>query len=228
MLDRHVGPGAGVDNHVATGALEDGLEPRSLPGAHAHLLDNEVAGLRLKAGDRRRAPAAANHRLVVDDAFEQRRVERQARRAGLDDEPDMDDDDAARPRRGGEAAHVVDDALRAGVGGRAGGGEGAALTDDVVLQVLDDQGAAARIERQFLGDRRRRRRGSRARLRARGRRRRAAPPGAGHIGLGARPDLGGHPIDRMSRGEVERAEIRPAPGEIGDEFGDPHLSEEIA
>ena len=119
-------------------------------------------GSRLEPGDRRGAPAAAHHRLVVGDALEERRVEGQSRRAGLDDEPDMDDGDAARPRRRGEPAHVLDDALRAGVRRRAGGGEGAALADDVVLHVLDDQGAAARIERQVLGQRRRRSGGRRA------------------------------------------------------------------
>src|ERR1700677_1850885 len=46
MLDRHIGPGARVDDHVATLSPQDGLETRALPGAHAHLLDHEVAGLR--------------------------------------------------------------------------------------------------------------------------------------------------------------------------------------
>src|SRR3984885_14831204 len=38
MLDRHVGPGAGVDDHVAALSPQDGLETRAFPGAHPHLL----------------------------------------------------------------------------------------------------------------------------------------------------------------------------------------------
>ena len=40
VLDRHVGPGAGVDDRVASEPLEQRLEPRALPGAHGHLLDD--------------------------------------------------------------------------------------------------------------------------------------------------------------------------------------------
>ena len=58
----------------------------------------------------------------------------------------MDDDDAARARRLRQAADIVDDALLAGMAGRAGVGEGAAVHDHVVLQILDDHRAALRIE----------------------------------------------------------------------------------
>ena len=74
------------------------------------------------------------------------------------------------------------------VGRRAGGRERAALDDDVVLQILDDERAAPRIELQVVGQRRaaRRRRARRARRGARRRRSR-------HVGLAARPDLGRRP-----------------------------------
>ena len=86
--------------------------------------------------------------------FEQRRVERQSRRARLDDEPDVDHRDTTRARRRCEAAGVLDHVLLAGMGRRAGRGEGAALADDVVLHVLNDERATLGVERQVLGERR--------------------------------------------------------------------------
>src|SRR5271155_3441311 len=104
VFDRHVGPGAGVDDHVALAALQQRLELCALPGAHPYLLDDQIAGMRLQSRHGRRAPAAAHHRLVVDDALEQRRVQRHAGSARLDHEPDMNDHHAARaPRRRGGA-----------------------------------------------------------------------------------------------------------------------------
>src|SRR6267142_3063533 len=70
VLDRHVGPGAGVDQHVAAGRLQDGFQPAAFPRAHAHLLDDEVARTRLEPRHRRGAPGAALHRLGVDEALE--------------------------------------------------------------------------------------------------------------------------------------------------------------
>src|ERR1700733_14522898 len=42
VFDRHVGPGAGIDQDIAPGGLQDGFEPTAFPRAHAHLLDNEI------------------------------------------------------------------------------------------------------------------------------------------------------------------------------------------
>ena len=44
----------------------------------------------------------------------------------------------------------------------------------------------------------------------------------------ARPGLDRDRIDRMGGGQIERAKIGPAPGEIGDEFGRAHLAEQFA
>src|SRR5215831_10157076 len=49
VFNRHIGPGAGIDDHVAAGRFQDGFESRALPRAHAHLLDDEIAGSRLKS-----------------------------------------------------------------------------------------------------------------------------------------------------------------------------------
>src|SRR6185312_9197392 len=105
---------------VAALGPEDGLKARALPGAHPHFLDDEVAGLRFESADRRRAPAATHHGLVIDDALEQRRVERQSRRAWLDNKPDVDHDDAAGARRGGEATRVLNHVLLTRMRGRPG------------------------------------------------------------------------------------------------------------
>src|SRR5260370_9153120 len=96
VLDRHVGPGAGIDQHVAAGRLQDGFQPGAFPRAHPHLLDDEIARTTLEPGHRRSTPGAAHQRLGIDDAPEQWRVQRQARRAALDDEPDMDRDEPPR------------------------------------------------------------------------------------------------------------------------------------
>src|SRR4029078_930905 len=64
VLDRHVGPGAGIDDHVAAGRLEDGLQPRALPGAHPHFLDDEIAGARLEPRNPPRAPAPPDHHVA--------------------------------------------------------------------------------------------------------------------------------------------------------------------
>ncbi len=111
---------------------------------------------------------------------------------------------------------------------RAGGSEGAAVHHHVVLHVLNDQRAARRIDRV-------------ARLGELGcgpidsRRRSRCRPGCGrrvlagaHIGLVARSDLHRHRIDRMRRGDVERAPIRPAPGQIADQFGNAQLADQSA
>src|SRR5581483_7260380 len=52
--------------------------------------------------------AAAHHRLAVDQPLEQRRVQRHAGRARLDDEPDKDDNDAAGSGDFGKPADIVD------------------------------------------------------------------------------------------------------------------------
>src|SRR5206468_4700114 len=63
VLDRHVGPGTGVDDHVAAGRLEDGFQPCAFPGAHAHFLDDEIASARLEPRNRGCAPASAHHQI---------------------------------------------------------------------------------------------------------------------------------------------------------------------
>src|ERR1700726_2995959 len=60
VFDRHVGPGAGIDQHVAAGRFQDGFQPTAFPRAHAHLLDDEVARTRLKAHHRRGTPGSAH------------------------------------------------------------------------------------------------------------------------------------------------------------------------
>src|SRR5260221_4001560 len=47
VFDRHVGPGAGINQHVAAGRLQDGFKPGAFPRAHPHLFDDEVARTRL-------------------------------------------------------------------------------------------------------------------------------------------------------------------------------------
>ena len=116
---------------------------RPLPGRHPHLLDDEVAVLRLEPVGGRRAPRAAHERAALD-ALEERRVELQPRRALLDDVPDVDHGDPLAAAEGGEVLDVLDDVLLLRVLRGAGLGEGAAVDDHVVLEVLDDQRAARR------------------------------------------------------------------------------------
>ena len=73
-------------------------------------------------------------------------VQREAGRPGLHHEPDMNDHHAARAARFGQATDILDDILLAGVLRRARGREGAAFHHYVVLHVLNDQGAARRID----------------------------------------------------------------------------------
>ena len=73
-------------------------------------------------------------------------------RTRLDDVADVEHGDALRPARSREVGDVRDDVLLLRVRGRARLGEGAALDDHVVLQILDDQRAAARIECQISSD----------------------------------------------------------------------------
>src|SRR5262245_25464156 len=195
VLDRHVGPCAGDDDGVSSSALQDVLERGALPGTHAHFLDHVVARLAFEPGHGRGPPGSADHRIAVDQALEQRRVERDPRRTGLDDEPHMNHHDTAAATRIGEAAHVLDRVLLPAMDGRARGGEGAAIHHHVVLQVLDDQGATRGIEVELSG---RRRRGPTLRRR---RRSMELDPGWGdagaerpHEGLEARADLG---LDRI-------------------------------
>ncbi|MGY2934830.1 putative ferredoxin-like protein [Bradyrhizobium sp. GM6.1] len=133
----------------------------------------------------------------------------------------MNDGDAAHPRRFGQAADILDDALLLRVTWRAGIGKGAAVHDDVVLEILDDHGAASRVELHFAV-------GKDGGSGSRARGRRAAASLAAHIGLVARSDPGGNGIDRVRRSQIQRAEIRPAPGKVGDEFGQAELAEQLA
>ena len=114
---------------VAPEALQQRLEPRALPRAHRHLLDDEIAGLGLEPLDRRRAPCRrAPPPCASARPFEQRRVQCDPPRARLDDEPDMDHRHAARARGLSDAGAMFSTtfcALR--VRGRARCGEGAAL-----------------------------------------------------------------------------------------------------
>ena len=148
VLDRHVRPGPGDDDRVAPVLLEQALEGRVVPRAHPHLLDHVVAVLRLESVGRRRAPRAAHERARVLHAVEERRVELQAWSALLDDVVHVDDGNALRPGRLRKRLDVLDDVLLLRVLRRPGLGERAALDDDVVLQVLDDQRTAARVELQ--------------------------------------------------------------------------------
>ena len=56
-------------SRVAPGAPEDRLETSAFPRAHAHLLDDEIAWLRLETGDRRLAPTAASDRKSLSLRF---------------------------------------------------------------------------------------------------------------------------------------------------------------
>ena len=98
--------------------------------------------------------------------------------------------------------------LRAGMRRRAGIGEGAALADDVVLHVLNDERAAPRVERRpsasEAGGR-----GWRSTLGEQRRARRRRP--RGHVGLVAAARPWSHRVDRVGRGHEQRAEIRRRP-----------------
>src|SRR5258708_1503826 len=110
----------------------------------------------------RRAPAGAHHGLAVDEAFEQRRIQRDAGRARFDNEPDVDDDHATRTRGGGNAPDILDHPLLPGMRRRTGLSKGTAIHDHVVLQILNYHGAAAWIDLHILtGENWRRGRGSR-------------------------------------------------------------------
>ena len=116
---------------------------------HAHLLDHQIAGLGFEPGHRRSSPGAAHQRLGLGHAPEERRVKLQSGRPFLDDVVNVDDRHAGLARGLGEGLHVLRHVLRLGVRRRARIGEGAALRDHVVLQVLDDERAARRV--QFEG-----------------------------------------------------------------------------
>src|SRR5262249_20406325 len=115
VLDRHVGPGAGLDDGVAPFRLEHGLEPRAFPGAHADFFHDMIAGLGGEALHGGCAPGAAHQRTRVDDALKQGRVDGEAWRAGLDHEPDVDHGNAAHAAFRREAADVLDHVLLLGV-----------------------------------------------------------------------------------------------------------------
>ena len=66
----------------------------------------------------------------------------------LDDVPDVDHGDALAPARLRERLHVLDDVLLLRVLRSAGLRERAAVDHHVVLQVLDDQHAARRVQAQ--------------------------------------------------------------------------------
>jgi hypothetical protein len=146
VLDGHVRPGARDDDRVGAEAREQVLESSALPGAHAHLLDDEVAVLRLQAVGRRGAPRVTHERIRVLDALEERRVQLQAGRTRLDDVVHVDHRDPRRAGRCSEVLDVLDDVLLLRVLGRAAVGEGPAFDDHVVLEILDDQDALARID----------------------------------------------------------------------------------
>ncbi len=148
MLDGHVRPRTGDDDRVAPEARQERLELRPLPGAHAHLLDDQVTGLGLEAVGRGCTPRPPDEGVRVLDALEQRGVQLEGRRALLDDVVHVDHRDAFRPARRGQRLHVLDDILLLRVTGRAGVGEGAAVHDHVVLEVLDDEDTALRVQLQ--------------------------------------------------------------------------------
>ena len=61
-----------------------------------------------------------------------------------------------------------------------------------------------------------------------GRAGRSAARARAHVRLEARPDLGLDRVDRVRGAHEERAEIGPAPGEVGDHLGDPQLADQLA
>ena len=146
VLDAHVGPGAAIDDRVASAMAQIGFQPGGLPGAHAHLLDHQIAGLRGETIDRRCAPSAAHQGILALQALHQFGMLGEIGRAGLDQHPDMQHHDAAPARHLGQPRGIGDDVLGPGMVGRAGGGKGAAVDDDVVLQVLQDQGGTRRVD----------------------------------------------------------------------------------
>ena len=228
VLDRHIGPGAGDHDGVAAAGAQHGFQLGAFEGAHADFFDDEVAGLRLEAGDRRCAPAAAHHRLGVEEAFEQRRVEREAGRARLDDEPDMDDHHAAGAADIRQPADIVDHILLACMLRRAGGSKRPAVHHDVVLHILDDERAARRIQRHALFGAGAlwalRPAPKRRSLPTRRRKRRARA----HERLDMRADLGAHAVERMRCGHEQRAPVGLAPVQIGDQFRDADFAEQRA
>ena len=96
-----------------------------LPGAHAHLLDDEIAVLRLQAIGRRGTPRAPHQGAGVLDAVEERRVQLQPGSALIDDVPDVDHWDLLATAECGQVLHVLDDVLLLGVLRRPRLGEGA-------------------------------------------------------------------------------------------------------
>ena len=146
MLDRHVGPRPGVDEDVAATGLEHRLERRALPRAHAHLGDHVIAGLRLQASTGAaphvpRTSALASARPSKSGAFRVRPGEPGSTRKWT-----CTTITPARAADLGEPANVLDHVLLAGVLRRAALGERAAVGHDVVLHVLDDEGAPRGVE----------------------------------------------------------------------------------
>ena len=86
------------DDRVGAEAAQERLERGGVEAVHAHLLDDEVALLRLEPVGRRRAPGAAHEPVRALHALEERRVLLQPRRARLDDVPDVDHRHAGAPR----------------------------------------------------------------------------------------------------------------------------------
>ena len=148
VLDRHVRPGAADHDRVDAEPLEQDVQARLEEAVHPHLLDDVVPLLGLEAVGRRGAPRAANERVRIPHALEQRGVLLQAGGARLDDVPDVDHRGARLAEGVRQPGDVRDHVLRRRVRGRAGVGERAALDDHVVLEILDDQGGRPGVEPQ--------------------------------------------------------------------------------
>ena len=89
---------------------------------------------------------------------------------------------------------------------------------------LDAEAGLRRRRRRCRRGRRRPRRGRRLRA---GARRRVARARA-HVGLEPRPHLGLDRIHRVRGAHEQRVEVRPAPGQVGDHLGHPHLADQLA
>jgi hypothetical protein len=150
VLDGHIRPCARDDDRLDPEAAQEDVEPGLVEAVHAHLLDHVIALGGLEAVGGGRAPRAAHERVGLAHALEQRGVLLESGRAGLDDVPDVDDRHAGVATLRGEGRDVGDDALCGGVRGGPRVGERAALDHHVVLQVLDDQRGALRVEAEGL------------------------------------------------------------------------------
>jgi hypothetical protein len=128
------------------------FEAGSLPAVHAHLLDDEVALLRLQTVGRRCTPRSPHERIRVLDALKEACVQLQTGCPVLDDVVNVDHRDADCAAGFRKSFEVFDDVLLFGVLRRARVGECAAVDHDVVLHVLDDQDRPLRVDVDPLRD----------------------------------------------------------------------------